>query len=80
MSKFNVGDVVALKSGGPAMTIARLEDNGDIICVWMAEGGATYGGFPVACLDETDVAVNYCDKNEEVIDGVCYCDDPLCNK
>jgi len=31
---FAVGDVVVLKSGGPRMTIAALEDD-EAVCVWV---------------------------------------------
>lgn len=31
------GDVVALKSGGPEMTIERVCADGDMQCVWMAD-------------------------------------------
>jgi uncharacterized protein YodC (DUF2158 family) len=31
---FGVGDVVRLKSGGPAMTIDSFDEDGDAVCVW----------------------------------------------
>ena len=34
MAIFNEGDVVSLKSGGPAMTVDGYSDNGKVICVW----------------------------------------------
>ncbi|ENV98320.1 DUF2158 domain-containing protein [Acinetobacter bereziniae] len=38
MGKFNIGDVVYLKSGSPAMTINRLiEERGNVECVWFVE-------------------------------------------
>jgi uncharacterized protein YodC (DUF2158 family) len=51
------GDVVSLKSGGPAMTVAKIEcpttDHNDDVakCAWVNEagGGETYL-FPVVCL------------------------------
>jgi uncharacterized protein YodC (DUF2158 family) len=37
--RFQVGDVVRLKSGGPAMTVATAEGRADRIrCVWFTEG------------------------------------------
>ncbi|MDO7187303.1 DUF2158 domain-containing protein [Acinetobacter baumannii] len=38
MSKFNIGDVVYLKSGSPAMTVNRIfEERGTVECVWFVE-------------------------------------------
>lgn len=35
MDKIKAGDSVQLKSGGPTMTVARLENNGlDAVCGW----------------------------------------------
>jgi uncharacterized protein YodC (DUF2158 family) len=52
-----VGDVVVLKSGGPAMTVGHIEcsttnhEDDQATCVWINEagGGETYV-FPVVCL------------------------------
>ena len=38
--KFEIGDVVTLNSGGPAMTIRSFDANGDCRCEWFAEGQA----------------------------------------
>lgn len=38
MSNFNVGDVVYLKSGGPAMTVHRLiDDRENVECKWFQD-------------------------------------------
>lgn len=44
------GDIVVLKSGGPKMTVERL--NGlDAACVWFGDEGIVHTSeFPVACL------------------------------
>ena len=40
MNAFKVGDVVCLKSGGPDMTVERIETtaaDASVICVWFVE-------------------------------------------
>ena len=34
MGKFKTGDVVQLKSGGPAMTVSKEQGNGELFCQW----------------------------------------------
>lgn len=44
-----VGDVVALRSGGPTMLVrARSQDLA--YCAWRSEGGSHYGTFDVGSL------------------------------
>lgn len=55
MVSFEVGDVVHLKSGGPLMTVYRVEAD-DVACVWFTknENGAdapAYASFPRAILE-----------------------------
>lgn len=38
-NKFNAGDVVQVKSGGPYMTIENIEENGRVWCVWFDKDG-----------------------------------------
>lgn len=45
MSDFKVGDVVKLKSGGPDMTINRIEDVNHFRCVWFSAMGLHTLGF-----------------------------------
>jgi len=33
---FNIGDVVELRSGGPAMTVTSILDGGSLNCSWFA--------------------------------------------
>jgi uncharacterized protein YodC (DUF2158 family) len=51
--KFRVGDVVRLKSGGPAMTIQKLGEypSDQVECRWFTdEQECKWGSFPPACL------------------------------
>jgi uncharacterized protein YodC (DUF2158 family) len=52
-SEFKVGDVVVLKSGGPRMTITKMEVtfDADVSRVeWIWEGELRIAAFPVECL------------------------------
>ena len=46
---FNKGDVVALKSGGPRMTVDKVED-GRAVCVWFDKSTEKRGVFDVELL------------------------------
>ena len=39
---FELGDVVTLNSGGPAMTVLERYDNGNFLVVWIAPGAAGF--------------------------------------
>ncbi|GLS75736.1 YodC family protein [Oharaeibacter diazotrophicus] len=45
--KFNAGDIVQLKSGGPAMTVERpdIYDEGSYICVWFKGSSREMASF-----------------------------------
>lgn len=56
MANFNIGDVVRLKSGGPAMTVeAVAPSGGGLVCVWFNKDGMKFetqsSVFPVETLD-----------------------------
>lgn len=36
-SAFKIGDTVKLKSGGPMMTISRIDHEGTVWCVWFTK-------------------------------------------
>lgn len=53
MNDFKSGDVVCLKSGGPDMTVERIETtagNVSVVCVWFVEQGLYRASFPVSAL------------------------------
>lgn len=55
MADFKAGDIVQLKSGGPKMTVARLEDNGaNAVCGWFIGKKEQLKTFPVAMLKLAD--------------------------
>jgi uncharacterized protein YodC (DUF2158 family) len=54
-----IGDVVRLKSGGPAMTVevvTKATEGHLVRCVWFDDGEAKRGTFPAAALDEAENA------------------------
>ncbi len=53
MNTFKAGDVVCLKSGGPDMTVERIEATaGDVsvVCVWFVEQNLYRASFPGSAL------------------------------
>jgi uncharacterized protein YodC (DUF2158 family) len=38
MTEMKPGDVVQLKSGGPAMTVEKLNETGEWACLWFVAG------------------------------------------
>jgi len=45
MEKFNEGDVVQLKSGGPKMTAKKILGDGDVFCQWFSGSKLQDGYF-----------------------------------
>lgn len=52
------GDIVALRSGGPAMTVMMTavmtidrSSTDNVQCIWMDRDGVRQAMFPVACLE-----------------------------
>jgi uncharacterized protein YodC (DUF2158 family) len=43
MPQLDIGDVVTLPSGGPAMTVAELLPWGDVYCLWFRSDGTAAG-------------------------------------
>ncbi len=53
MNAFRAGDVVCLKSGGPDMTVERVDSAGtdaSIFCVWFVDQTLYRASFPVSAL------------------------------
>lgn len=53
---FAAGDVVRLRSGGPAMTVVLVGSNDgvpEVICVWFAGSKTEQGTFPAAAVEST---------------------------
>lgn len=45
MSNFEVGDMVQLKSGGPVMTIEKVDTADSVLCVWFKDVELTSADF-----------------------------------
>lgn len=71
-SKFKVGDVVVLKSGGPAMTVGFITEKGGIRCTWFPRGDyakTTWEEFNGATLmseEEAEALLEDGDEDDEV--------------
>ena len=50
MNPFQIGDVVMLKSGGPAMTVSELGDDDQVISVWFVSAELKKAVFTVESL------------------------------
>jgi uncharacterized protein YodC (DUF2158 family) len=48
---FNPGDVVRLKSGGPAMTVMHTDMLGKLYCQWFVKDEAKGNSFPAEALE-----------------------------
>lgn len=49
--KFEAGDIVRLKSGGPPMAVVKpVNDNGDVKCLWFSSDGFRQEAFFPALL------------------------------
>ena len=48
--RFRAGDLVRFKTGGQAMTVQRITDDGRVVCAWMVVGPD--GRYETAVLEE----------------------------
>ena len=53
--RFEVGDLVKLKSGGPEMTVQKAWNDGDCTCQWFAGKKLESGRFPKESLEPASV-------------------------
>jgi uncharacterized protein YodC (DUF2158 family) len=53
--EFQPGDVVRLKSGGPKMTVSKVDDDGSLRCKWFDGSTLCEETFPAAELVKTKV-------------------------
>ncbi|QCI63476.1 YodC family protein [Phreatobacter stygius] len=68
---YNAGDVVMLKSGGQALTVASVEAD-EVTCIWIGEEGDLFREkIPVAALSPLDLEEeeNQEDDQDETEDG-----------
>ena len=53
-NQFRVGNIVKLKSGGPAMTITNVYGDGELGCVWFVGTEQKGGTFPPDALEPVE--------------------------
>jgi uncharacterized protein YodC (DUF2158 family) len=53
---FQPGDVVQLKSGGPAMTVDCIQEDGTLWCIWFADKANQSDAFHPHLLKKTGAA------------------------
>ncbi len=53
-NQFKPGDLVYLKSGGPAMTVEAVNEKGDIACHWFKGASRPTGLFNPVLLKQAD--------------------------
>jgi uncharacterized protein YodC (DUF2158 family) len=56
MIRFNIGDVVVQKSGGPKMTVCTSGKN--VMCQWFLNGKFEFGTFAEAVLEHVETLQN----------------------
>ena len=72
--EFEPGQIVMLKSGGPAMTVVSVGDNG-VECVWIGDSGALFQEtLPAVALDLIDMSMDDLDADDDE-DGEAEDDD-----
>jgi uncharacterized protein YodC (DUF2158 family) len=46
MKRFEIGEIVQLRSGGPRMTVHSLDSDGEIVCQWFEGNEVHEENFP----------------------------------
>lgn len=54
MPAFQKGDVVQLKSGGPEMTVVKVDEQGQVTCTWFEKSKRYTDTFEEALLTKAD--------------------------
>ncbi|WP_204324983.1 YodC family protein, partial [Stenotrophomonas maltophilia] len=66
---YNAGDVVMLKSGGQALTVASVEAD-EVTCIWIGEEGDLFREkIPVAALSPLDLDEEEEQEDDEAEEG-----------
>jgi uncharacterized protein YodC (DUF2158 family) len=52
--QFQIGDVVRLRSGGPAMTVSAQHSNGKYNCQWFVDGEVKVATFAGESLEQPE--------------------------
>lgn len=68
MADFKPGDLVKLKSGGPAMTIESVDrKEGGFVCLWFTDGeldSDTFVSAVLVMISPEDISMTAAEKNE----------------
>ncbi|MCY9875899.1 DUF2158 domain-containing protein [Vibrio natriegens] len=51
---FSIGDIVVLKSGSPIMTVAYINNEGNVTCQWFLDGDVKSHSFHPQTLETYD--------------------------
>lgn len=55
--KIELGDVVQLKSGGPKMTVEKIDEDGKLTCVWFDKNEQYRETFDMIALEKSKAKV-----------------------
>jgi uncharacterized protein YodC (DUF2158 family) len=56
--ELQIGDVVKLKSGGPALTVTDSQDDAEVMCVWYDGRDFSQRVFPTGALVKVDHTIS----------------------
>ncbi len=71
MDEFKPGDLVKLKSGGPAMTVESVDrKEGGFVCLWFTDGeldSDTFVSAVLVMISPEDIPMTAAEKNEALL-------------